>query len=234
MLLYEGKAKIIYAGDVSNEVRIYFKDDTTAFNGVKKAQILGKGHQNMLISCAIYQFLETKGIKTHLIKQVDENNIICHKCDVVSLEFICRNRIMGSLKKRLGFTEDRVLETPILEICYKNDDLNDPLINDDHALLLELCTKQELELMYKMTLEINKYLEEFFAQIGLSLADFKIEFGKDKDGDIILVDEISPDSCRLFDIESGRQLDKDLFRLDTGDISVAYQEILDRIKDVRS
>lgn len=235
MLLYEGKAKIIYKTDNENEVRINFKDDTTAFNGIKKAQITDKGRLNLAISNHIYAYLKANGIKTHLVKTIDENNIICQKCDVVMLEFICRNKVMGSIKKRLGFTDEILLDNPVLEICYKNDDLGDPLINDHHAFLLNICNREELDYMYDQTLKINELLKKLFLEIGLKLADFKIEFGRNIDGEIILVDEISPDSCRLIDINTQKQLDKDLFRLDTGDIKVAYQEILDRMDDnVRS
>lgn len=230
MLLYEGKAKKIFTGNNENEVKIFFKDDTTAFNGVKKAQISNKGHLNLKITTHIFQYLEANGVKTHLIEQIDDLTLLAHKVDIVPLEFICRNRVMGSMKKRLGFEEDLKLNNPVLEICYKEDELNDPLINDHHAIALNLCTKEQLDYMYEQTLIINDLLTKYFKDINLELADFKIEFGINTEGQIVLADEISPDSCRLIDISTHQQLDKDLFRLDIGDISKSYQEILNRIE----
>lgn len=231
MLIYEGKAKKIYQSkNNENEVLMFFKDDTTAFNGVKKAQIENKGCLNLQITSVIFDYLTANGIKTHLIKNIDENTLLCQKVKIIELEVICRNKVMGSMKKRLGFENEVVLSKPVLEICYKNDSLGDPLINDDHAYALELCNESQLQYMYKQTLEINKLLSQFFKKQNLYLADFKIEFGINSNDEIILADEISPDSFRIIDELTNKQLDKDLFRLDIGDISQSYKEILQRIK----
>jgi phosphoribosylaminoimidazole-succinocarboxamide synthase len=229
MLIYEGKAKKIMKSDNDNQVIIYFKDDTTAFNGVKKAQIDNKGRLNLQITTHIFKYLQENGVENHFIKVIDQDNMLAKKVDIISLEFICRNRVMGSMKKRLGFEKEVTLSKPVLEICYKEDKLNDPLINDYHAYALGLCNEEELKYMYDQTLKINKLLQKYFDLNNLILADFKIEFGYDSDRNIILADEISPDSCRLIDKNTNKQLDKDLFRLDIGDIAKSYKEILDRL-----
>jgi phosphoribosylaminoimidazole-succinocarboxamide synthase len=230
MLIYEGKAKKILKSDREDQVIIHFKDDTTAFNGVKKAQIENKGKLNLQITTHIFKYLLENNIDNHFIKLIDEDCMLAKKVDIIPLEFICRNRVMGSMKKRLGYKKEVDLDFPVLEICYKEDALNDPLINDYHAYALGLCNKEQLDYMYSLTLKINELLIKYFLSSDLILADFKIEFGTDTDGNIILADEISPDSCRLIDKNTKKQLDKDLFRLDIGDISQSYKEILDRLK----
>lgn len=229
-MLYEGKAKIVYETDDENKVILHFKDDTTAFNGLKKKTIENKGRLNNLISVYIFQELEKRGIVTHFIEKLSENEQLCVRTNVIALEFICRNEIYGSMAKRLGLKQGTLLAEPLFEICYKNDELNDPLIYDTHAYALGIVTKEELKELYEMLALINKYLIEIFLEINIKLIDFKIEMGYDTNGNIILADEVSPDSCRLMDIKTNEQLDKDLFRHDLGDLTNAYQEIVNRIE----
>lgn len=229
-LLYEGKAKKIYQTDYAHEIMVYYKDDATAFNGIKKAQIISKGELNNAISSIIFTYLTSKGIPNHFIKKISDREQLCKKVSIIPLEVIVRNTVAGSLSKRLQIPEGQTIEHPVYEICYKNDDLGDPLINDHHAVMLKLATYEELALIYQMTKHINEIMIDFFKQIGIQLVDFKIEFGKDHEGNIILADEISPDTCRLWDCHTHERLDKDRFRRDLGNIKEAYQEIYDRIK----
>jgi phosphoribosylaminoimidazole-succinocarboxamide synthase len=229
-LLYEGKAKKMFQGEQDHEILVYYKDDATAFNGIKKAQIVSKGELNNAISSIIFTYLTEKGIPNHFIKKISDREQICKKVSILPLEVIVRNVVAGSLAKRLQIPEGQKIEHPVYEICYKNDDLGDPLINDHHAVMLKLATYEELKLMYTMTKNINLLLIEFFDEVGIQLIDFKIEFGKDHEGNIILADEISPDTCRLWDKKTHERLDKDRFRRDLGNIKEAYQEIYDRIK----
>lgn len=229
-LLYEGKAKKIYATEDPNIVRIYYKDDATAFNGIKKASIINKGILNNQITEILFTKLINKGIPTHFIKRIDERSQLCQKVDIVPLEFIVRNYIAGSMAKRLRIKEGTKSPNTILEICYKNDELGDPLINDHHAVALGLCTYEDLDKMYHLTRQINDILSSLFDEEGVILVDFKIEFGKNHEGVILLSDEISPDTCRLWDKETLDKLDKDRFRRDLGSIEEAYIEILSRIK----
>ncbi|MDY5910512.1 MAG: phosphoribosylaminoimidazolesuccinocarboxamide synthase [Inconstantimicrobium porci] len=229
-MLYEGKAKKIYATDKEDEVIIYYKDDATAFNGVKKGTIEDKGIMNNEITCALYELLESKGIKTHLVKKLNEREQLCKKVEIVPLEVIVRNVAAGSMAKRLGLQEGTELKTTVFEISYKNDDLNDPLINDYHAVAIGATTFDELKQIYSMTAKINDVLKEFFMKENIRLIDFKIEFGR-YNGEIVLADEISPDTCRLWDAKTNEKLDKDRFRRDLGNVKDAYVEILNRIKN---
>ena len=229
-MLYEGKAKKIYATDKEDEVIIYYKDDATAFNGVKKGTIEDKGIMNNEITCALYELLESKGIKTHLVKKLNEREQLCKKVEIVPLEVIVRNVAAGSMAKRLGLQEGTELKTTVFEISYKNDDLNDPLVNDYHAVAIGATTFDELKQIYSMTAKINDVLKEFFMKENIRLIDFKIEFGR-YNGEIVLADEISPDTCRLWDAKTNEKLDKDRFRRDLGNVKDAYVEILNRIKN---
>ncbi len=230
-LLYEGKAKKIYETENPNEVICEYKDSLTAFNGEKADSRSGKGALNCAITTIIFEALQKEGIPTHLIKQIDETKLLVKRVDIIPIEVVVRNIAAGSLSKRLGLKEGYKLPFSIVEFYYKNDELNDPLINDDHALILNLVEKRdELDKLREYGLKINDFLIKFFDKIGLILVDFKIEFGKDKDGNIILADEITPDSCRLWDKKTGKKMDKDLFRFDLGDVKEAYQEILNRLK----
>ena len=231
-LLYEGKAKKIYETNNPNEVICEFKDSLTAFNGEKASSESGKGALNCAITTLIFEALEKEGIPTHLIKKIDENKQLVKKVDIIPIEVVVRNIAAGSLSKRLGIKEGTKLPFPIVEFYYKNDELNDPLINDDHAMILNLVNdRDELDILRKYGREVNEFLIKFFDKVGLILVDFKIEFGKDKEGNIILADEITPDSCRLWDKKTGKKMDKDLFRFDLGDISEAYNEVLNRLKE---
>jgi phosphoribosylaminoimidazole-succinocarboxamide synthase len=233
-LLYEGKAKRIYETENPNEVICEFKDSLTAFNGEKADEESGKGALNCAITTLIFEALEKEGIPTHLIKRIDETKQLVKKVKIIPIEVVVRNVAAGSLVKRLGLIEGEKLPFPIVEFYYKNDDLNDPLINDDHALILNLAkTRDELDILRNYGRKVNSFLQKFFDKVGLILVDFKIEFGKDKDGNIILADEITPDSCRLWDKKTGKKLDKDLFRFDLGDIKEAYTEVLKRLKDAK-
>ena len=228
-LLYEGKAKQVYKTDKEDEYLIHYKDDATAFNGVKKSSIANKGILNNAITTIIFEMLEKRGIKTHFIEKINERDQLCHQVEIIPLEVIIRNVIAGSMAKRLGIEEGTVPSNVVYELCYKNDTYGDPLINDDHAVALGLATYEELATIKKMTLEINQALIEFFDKQGIRLIDFKIEFGRKNDGTIVLADEISPDTCRLWDKETNEKLDKDRFRRDLGNVEEAYIEILNRV-----
>ena len=229
-LLYEGKAKQVYSTENENEYVVYYKDDATAFNGEKHDQFEGKGVLNNTISCIIFDMLEEAGIKTHMIKKLNDRDILVKKVEIFPLEVIIRNITTGSFCKRLGAPEGVVLDEPIFEMSYKNDDYGDPLINDDHAVALKLATREELAYIKETTLKINELLKEFFLKFNLKLVDFKIEFGKTADGEILLADEISPDSCRLWDVETNQKYDKDVFRQDIGDLIETYKAVLARMQ----
>ena len=229
-LIYEGKAKKVYSTDNPNEVLIYYKDDATAFNGVKKAEITNKGILNNQITEILFLKLEKEGIPTHFLKRIDERSQICRKLKIIPIEVIVRNIIAGSMAKRLQVPEGTVPKNTIFDLCYKNDELGDPLINDHHAVALGLCSYKELKTIYAYTKKINKILKAFFFEQGIKLVDFKIEFGRTPDGEIILADEISPDTCRLWDNVTDEKLDKDRFRRDLGNIIEAYIDILTRIQ----
>ena len=229
VMLYEGKAKQIFKTDDAAKVVIHYKDDATAFNGVKKSSIANKGILNNAITTIIFEMLEKRGIKTHFIEKINERDQLCHQVEIIPLEVIIRNVIAGSMAKRLGIEEGTVPSNVVYELCYKNDTYGDPLINDDHAVALGLATYEELATIKKMTLEINQALIEFFDKQGIRLIDFKIEFGRKNDGTIVLADEISPDTCRLWDKETNEKLDKDRFRRDLGNVEEADIEILNRV-----
>lgn len=228
-LLYEGKAKQVYATDDPNTIIMYFKDDATAFNGIKKAQIEDKGVLNNKITTIIFNRLIKAGIKTHYIKTLNDREQLCKKVTIVPLEVIVRNIIAGSMSKRLNIAEGTKPVNTIFELCYKDDALGDPLINDHHAVALGAVTYKELDEIYAMLRKINEELQSMFAQIGVTLVDFKVEFGKTADGEIVLADEISPDCCRLWDSKTNEKLDKDRFRRDLGNVIEAYQEIYARL-----
>ncbi len=232
-MLYEGKAKQVYATDEPDKVIIHYKDAATAFNGEKKADIDNKGRLNNEISTIIFNRLKEAGIPTHHIETLNDRDQLCYKVEIVPLEVIVRNVIAGSMAKRLGIEEGTPAEHTIFEICYKNDELGDPLINDHHAVALGAATYAELADIYDMTARINKVLQDMFAEIGIRLIDFKIEFGKKEDGTIVLADEISPDTCRLWDAKTNKKLDKDRFRRDLGDVIEAYEEIDGRLKNLK-
>jgi len=229
-LLYEGKAKRLYLTDDADLVISEFKDDLTAFNGEKKSSEAGKGALNNKISTELFKLLEENGIQTHFVKMLDDNNMLHRKVDVILIEVIVRNVATGSLTRNLGIEDGKVLPFTLVEFDYKNDDLGDPKLNDQHALILGLVDYQdELDKLRRMARQINDILKPYFADKGLNLVDFKLEFGKDSSGNIILIDEISPDNCRFWDMESGEKMDKDRFRQGLGGLTVAYEQVLNRI-----
>ncbi|MGE5627186.1 MAG: phosphoribosylaminoimidazolesuccinocarboxamide synthase [Solirubrobacterales bacterium] len=227
-MMYEGKAKKVYATDDKDRVIIYYKDDATAFNGEKKGQIEDKGVLNNSITSSLFELLEKNGVKTHFEKKLSDREQLCKRVEIVPLEVIVRNVAAGSMAKRLGLTEGLELKTTVLEISYKNDDLGDPLLNDYHAVGIGLTTFEELNKIYAMASKVNDVLKAFFLEQGIKLIDFKLEFGR-FNGEILLADEISPDTCRLWDAKTNEKLDKDRFRRDMGNVKEAYIEILKRI-----
>jgi phosphoribosylaminoimidazole-succinocarboxamide synthase len=227
-LMYEGKAKKVYATDNPDYCIVSYKDDATAFNGEKKGTIVGKGVVNNRMSNFMFKLLESKGIKTDFVEELNERETVLKKVEIVPLEVIVRNKAAGSLAKRLGLDEGVPMKTPVLEFCYKNDDLGDPMINDYHILAVELATKEEIETISKMALKINELMLEFFKTLNVDLVDFKLEFGRCK-GEILLADEISPDTCRFWDVNTGEKLDKDRFRRDMGGVEEAYAEMMNRL-----
>ncbi|MFA6867518.1 MAG: phosphoribosylaminoimidazolesuccinocarboxamide synthase [Clostridia bacterium] len=226
--LYEGKAKKVFATDDANVVLVDYKDDATAFNGLKKGTIVGKGVVNNKVSNFMFKMLESKGIPTHFIEQISDRQTYVKKVKIVPIEVIVRNIAAGSLAKRLGLEEGTKLKSTVLEYCYKDDSLGDPMINEYHAYALGLATKEELEIIAAYSFKINDIMTEFFKDLGIELIDFKLEFGRYM-GKIILADEISPDTCRFWDSKTGQKLDKDRFRRDLGNVEEAYQEILKRL-----
>lgn len=230
-MIYEGKGKKMWSvAEDENLLLAEFKDDLTAFNGIKKSSEKGKGALNNKISTQLFHLLEKNGIKTDLVETINDTEQVVKKVKIFPLEVIARNIATGSLTKRLGIKDGTVLPFTLVEFCYKDDDLGDPILNDDHALLLgAVKDKNELENLRQTAIKINKILKEFFATKNLKLVDFKIELGKDKDGNILLADEISPDSCRFWDAKTNEKLDKDRFRQSIGNVKVAYEEVLRRI-----
>lgn len=227
--LYEGKAKKVFKTDDENLYIVDYKDDATAFNGEKKGTITGKGVINNIMSNHMFQLLEKQGVPTHFVEQLSERETVVKKVSIVPLEVIIRNISAGSFAKRYGVNEGIVFEQPTIEFSYKNDDLGDPLINDYHAMALKLATAEEIETIKKMAFKVNEVMKAYFDTLNVTLVDFKLEFGKTTDGTIILADEISPDTCRLWDKDTGEKLDKDRFRRDLGNVEEAYQEILRRL-----
>ncbi|MFA5619868.1 MAG: phosphoribosylaminoimidazolesuccinocarboxamide synthase [Weeksellaceae bacterium] len=229
-LLYEGKAKKIFSTPNPEEVIVYFKDDATAFNAQKKGSFDRKGEMNNAISTLIFEYLQKNGIETHFIKKLSIREQLVKKVSIIPLEFVVRNYVAGSMANRLGIEEGTKSQQTIIDICYKKDELGDPLINDYHAVFLGLATHEELKRMYLLTNKINEILKALFDRIDIILVDFKIELGKTTDGRIILADEISPDTCRLWDKNTLEKLDKDRFRRDLGRITEAYVEIYNRLE----
>jgi phosphoribosylaminoimidazole-succinocarboxamide synthase len=227
-LLYEGKAKKVFATDDPELVVIHYKDDATAFNGEKKGSIEDKGRFNNAITAALFGMLAAKGVPTHFVRKLDEREQLCRRVSIIPLEVIVRNVAAGSMAKRYGVPEGTSLKTTVFELSYKNDALGDPLINDTHAMALGLATFEDLKTIYALTTRINEVLLPFFAGLGIRLIDFKVEFGWAQ-GEILLADEISPDTCRFWDAVTGEKLDKDRFRRDLGNVREAYVEILKRI-----
>ena len=228
--IYEGKAKQVYSTDDENLVIIHYKDDATAGNGVKKGTIKDKGIINNKITAKLFSVLEKNGIRTHFKEMLNDRDQLCEKLEIVPLEVIVRNVITGSMAKRVGIADGTIPKTTIFEICYKNDEYGDPLINDYHAVAMVLATFDELKYIYETTSKINDLLKKVFDEEGITLVDFKIEFGKNSKGEILLADEITPDTCRLWDKATGKKLDKDRFRQDLGGIEEAYIEILNRLE----
>lgn len=229
-MLYEGKAKKIFSTPNPEEVIVYFKDDATAFNAQKKGSFDRKGEMNNAISTLIFEYLQKNGIETHFIKKLSIREQLVKKVSIIPLEFVVRNYVAGSMANRLGIEEGTKSQQTIIDICYKKDELGDPLINDYHAVFLGLATHEELKSMYLLTNKINEILKALFDKIDIILVDFKIELGKTTDGRIILADEISPDTCRLWDKNTLEKLDKDRFRRDLGRITEAYVEIYNRLE----
>lgn len=229
-LLYEGKAKKIYSTEDPNIVLIQYKNSITAFNGQKKEEIEGKGELNNRISSQILQLLTEKNIPNHFIKVVSPTEQLVKKVEIIPLEVVVRNIVAGSLAKRVGLPEGTNMMEPLVEFYYKNDDLGDPLLTNEHIKLLNLISEIELEKLRNIALKINDILIEFFKGIHVNIVDFKLEFGKDVDGEILLADEISPDTCRLWDMNTKKKLDKDVFRRNLGSLTEAYQNILSRMK----
>lgn len=227
--LYEGKAKKVYATNDESLVIVSYKDDATAFDGLKKGTISGKGAVNNRMSNYLMQLLEKNGIKTHFVEELNDRETVVRKVSIVPLEVIIRNISAGSFAKRYGVSEGIVFEEPTIEFSYKNDDLHDPLINSYHALALGLATKAEIEQIKSMAFKINMVLKEYFISLGVKLVDFKLEFGRLADGTIVLADEISPDTCRFWDAETNEKLDKDRFRRDLGNVEAAYTEMMRRV-----
>ncbi len=231
-MLYEGKAKQVFETNNPHEVIVRYKDDATAFNAQKKGQVDKKGELNNAISTLIFEYLQEKEIPTHFIKQLDEREQLVKKVDIIPLEMVVRNYSAGSMAQRLGVEEGIKSPVTIFDICYKKDELGDPLINDHHAVFLGAATYEELDEMYELTDVINEILIDLFDKMNIILVDFKIELGKTHDGEIVLADEISPDTCRLWDKDTMKKLDKDRFRRDLGEVTEAYEEIYNRLKKV--
>ena len=228
--MYEGKAKKVFATDDPSYCIVSYKDDATAFNGLKKGTIAGKGVVNNKMSNYLMQKLtEATGVPTHFVRELNDRETLVRRVSIVPLEVIVRNVAAGSFSKRLGVPEGTPLRTRVLEYCYKNDELGDPMVNDSHILAMGYATQKELDTIADYTMKIDEFLIGFFKNIGVDLIDFKIEFGRTEDGEILLADEISPDTCRFWDSKTHEKLDKDRFRRDMGDVEGAYREMMKRI-----
>ena len=227
--LYEGKAKKVFATDDANLVIVDYKDDATAFNGEKKGTITDKGVINNVMSNHMFQLLEQQGVPTHFVEQLSERETLVKKVSIVPLEVIIRNISAGSFAKRFGVEEGIVFDEPTIEFSYKNDELGDPLMNAYHAIALKAATREEIETIKAMAFKVNEVMKQYFDTLNVILVDFKLEFGKTADGKIVLADEISPDTCRLWDKTTKEKLDKDRFRRDMGGVEEAYQEIMKRV-----
>ncbi|MDR0288122.1 MAG: phosphoribosylaminoimidazolesuccinocarboxamide synthase [Clostridiales bacterium] len=228
-MLYEGKAKKVYKTDNEDILIVDYKDDATAFNGQKKGTITGKGVINNKMSNFLFKILDKQGVKNHFVEELSDRETAVRKVEIIPLEVIIRNITAGSFSKRYGVPEGQKLKCTVLEYSYKDDELGDPLINEYHAIALGLATREELDKIAAMAFKVNDVLKDFFNRIGVTLVDFKIEFGRLPDGEIILADEISPDTCRLWDAKTGEKLDKDRFRRDLGNVEEAYKEIFERL-----
>ncbi|MBJ2356748.1 phosphoribosylaminoimidazolesuccinocarboxamide synthase [Sphaerochaeta sp. S2] len=228
-MLYEGKAKRVYETDDKDLYIVSYKDDATAFNGKKRGSILGKGAINNKVTNHMMQLLEGKGIPTHFVEQLSDTDTLVKAVKIIPLEVIVRNIAAGSLSARLGLDEGVHLATPVLEFCYKRDDLDDPMVNNYHIQALSLATDEQVQLITDYALRINEILCSYLEDLGITLVDFKLEFGMTSSGQLLLSDEISPDTCRFWDTKTNRKLDKDRFRRDLGDVEAAYQEILSRL-----
>lgn len=227
--LYEGKAKKVYKTTDDNLYIVSYKDDATAFNGLKKGTIEGKGSINNRVSNYLMSLLEKEGIPTHVVRELNDRETLVKKVTIVPLEVIIRNIAAGSLSKRLGIPEGTKLASPVLEFCYKDDALGDPMVNDYHIYAMQIATPEELRTIADYSFRVNDFLTKFLSELGIDLVDFKIEFGRTPDGEIILADEISPDTCRFWDSKTHEKLDKDRFRRDLGHVEDAYHEILRRL-----
>jgi phosphoribosylaminoimidazole-succinocarboxamide synthase len=228
-LLYEGKAKKIYETDDPNIFLVYYKDSATAFNGEKKAEIVGKGQLNNEISSLLFEKLNEHGIPTHFVQKISSNEQLVKRVTIIPIEVVVRNIVAGSLSKRLGIAEGTEIKKPIIEFYYKNDNLGDPLINSFHIELLELADKEQLDEIKTLAFKVNDILLKHFHERNVRLVDFKLEFGLLNDGTLVVADEISPDTCRLWDKHTNEKLDKDVFRRDIGNLTDAYKEILKRL-----
>lgn len=227
-LLYEGKAKKVYTTEDSKEYIVHFKNDATAGNGLKKGSIKEKGRINNSISSILFEVLESKGVSTHYIKKLNDVEMLVKALEIIPLEVLVRNVTAGSLSKRMGLKEGIVLDKTIVEFCYKKDELGDPMINEDHIDMLKLATPGEVKIIKDLSLKINRILQDIFKELDIQLVDFKLEFGRVDNG-ILLADEISPDTCRLWDMNTAEKLDKDRFRRDLGSVEEAYLEVLNRL-----
>ena len=228
-MLYEGKAKKVFATENPELYIVSYKDDATAFNGLKKGTIAGKGVINNRVTNYMMKLLEEQGIPTHFVEELSGTDTVVKKVSIVPLEVIIRNIAAGSMAKRLGIDEGRVLNCPVFELSYKDDDLGDPMINESHVLAMGYATEDELNTIKRYALKVNEIMKEFFLKINVELVDFKLEFGKLSNGTIVLADEISPDTCRFWDVRTHEKLDKDRFRRDLGNAEGAYQEMMRRI-----
>ena len=229
--LYEGKAKKVFMTDDPELLIVSYKDDATAFNGLKKGPIVGKGVINNRMSNLLMQMLEKAGVPTHFVEELNDRETVVKKVSIVPLEVIIRNIAAGSFSKRFGVPEGVVFERPTIEFSYKNDELGDPLMNSYHALALKLATEEEIETIKRYAFKVNEELKKFWLECGVTLVDFKLEFGRLKDGTIVLADEISPDTSRLWDVKTGEKLDKDRFRRDMGGVEDAYAEVMKRLME---
>lgn len=227
--LYEGKAKIIYATDEPDKVIAYYKDSATAFDALKKATIKGKGVLNNTIASFFFKLLNEKGIPTHFIKQLSDREMLIYKVEIIPVEVVVRNIAAGSIVKRLGIPEKTEFNPPLIEFYLKNDELHDPIICEQHIYAMNLAKPEEVQKMKELALKVNEIIKDFMAKQGIILVDFKLEFGR-KDGEIVLADEISPDTCRFWDAKTGESLDKDRFRFDLGDLIEGYKKILEKIE----
>ena len=231
--IYEGKAKRLYETDDANVLRMEFKDEATAFNAEKKATFDDKGRLNKAITLALYRMLENEGVRTHFVADQDEINLLVRRVEIVQIELVVRNYVAGSLQKRTGLPEGQKLSQPIVETYYKDDDLGDPIITNEHIRELQLATPAELETMRQSGLEVNRIMIDFFEKAGMKLVDFKLEYGRllPQKSEIVLADEISPDTCRLWDLDTGEKMDKDRFRQDLGQVMEKYAEVLSRVEN---